>query len=268
MIRKILLIGLLLVGSGAATASDNIAPETAPEATPTPDIPPDSDPGVILKEFPPGGPVNQVRLVNKKDQGFLARSAISLHRSNTPNVRPKNIAVAEGQCTDCATLAIAVQVFLYQRGSDTSSIQPQNIAIAVNNGCTRCITIAHAFQYVVPVDDVGGPVPENIRNLLRDMERELKYFATVKTLAELDPYEASARLTTFARQTGLNGELVQYLSELKDQKSDAPPRIAPSESPSPSPSASASGTEAPASPTAEPAPSESPSASPAPTTTP
>jgi hypothetical protein len=265
MIRKLLLIGLLLVGSGAATASDTLAPETAPEATPTPDIPPDSDPGVILKEFPPGGPVNQVRLVNKKDGAFLARSAISLHRSSTPNVQPKNVAVAEGQCTDCATLAIALQVFLYQRGSGTPNIQPVQVAIAVNNGCTRCITIAHAFQYVIPVDDVAGPMPEDIRNLMRDMERELQYFATVKTLAELDPYEASARLTTFARQNAL---LVQYLFELKDQKSDAPPRIAPSESPSPSPSPSAAGTEAPASPTAEPAPTESPSPSPAPTTTP
>jgi hypothetical protein len=264
MIRKLLLIGLLLVGSGAATASDNLAPETAPEATPTPDIPPDSDPGVILREFPPGGPVNQVRLVNKKDGAFLARSAISLHRSSTPNVEPKNIAVAEGQCTDCATLAIAVQVFLYQRGSGTPNIQPVQVALAVNNGCTRCITIAHAFQYVYPVDDVAGPLPENIRDLLQDMERELRYFATVKTVAELDPYEASARLTTFARQ---NVELVQYLNELKDQKSDAAPRIAPSESPSPSPSANL-GTEAPPSPTAEPAPSESPSPSPAPTATP
>jgi hypothetical protein len=267
MIRKVLLIGLLLVGSGAATASDTIAPEAAPEATPTPDIPPDSDPGVILKEFPPGGPVNQVRLVNKKDGAFLARSAISLHRSSTPNVQPKNIAVAEGQCTDCATLAIAVQVFLYQRGSGTPSIQPQNIALAVNNGCTRCITIAHAFQYVYPVDDVGGPVPENIRDLLREMERELKYFATVKTIAELDPYEASTRLTALAHQTGRDGDLLKYLNELKDEESDAAPRIAPSDSPSPSPSANL-GTEAPASPTAEPAPSESPSPSPAPTATP
>jgi hypothetical protein len=266
MIRRLLLIGLLLVGSGAATASDNIAPENAPEATPTPDIPPDSDPGVILKEFPPGGPVNQVRLVNKKDGAFLARSAISLHRSSTPSVQPKNIAVAEGQCTDCATMAIAVQVFLYQRGA--SNIQPQNIALSVNNVCTRCITIALAFQYVVPVDDVGGPVPENVGNLLRDMERELRYFATVKTVAELDPYEASSRLRALANRTDLdNGELVKYLRELMDQKSDAAPRIAPSESPSPSPSANL-GTEAPASPTAEPAPSESPSPSPAPTATP
>jgi len=271
MIRKVLLIGLLLVGSGAATASDNIAPETAPEATPTPDIPPDSDPGVILKEFPPGGPVNQVRLLNKKDGAFLARSAISLHRSSTPNVQPKNVAVAEGQCTDCATMAIAVQVFLYQRGSGTPSIQPVQVAIAVNNACTRCIVIAQAFQYVVPVDDVAGPMPENISNLLKDMERELRYFATVNTVAELDPYEVSSRLTALANRTNLdNGELVQYLRELMDQKSDAPPRIAPSESPSPSPSASptAVGTEAPASPTAGPAPSESPSPSPAPTTTP
>ena len=67
-------------------------------------------------------------------------------------MQPKNIAVAEGQCTDCATLAIAVHVFLYQRGAP--SIQPQNIALAINNACTRCVTFAYAFQFVIPVDNV------------------------------------------------------------------------------------------------------------------
>ena len=260
MIRKLLLVGLLLVGGGVATASDNIAPETAPEATPTPDIPPDSDPGVILKEFPAGGPVNQVRLVNKKDLGFLARSAISLHRSNTPNVQPKNIAVAEGQCTDCATMAIALQVFLYQRGSP--DIQPQNIAIAVNNACTRCITIARAIQYVIPVDDPNA-VPDDVRNLLRDMERELKYFAQVNSVGELDPYEANARLTTFTQQ---HAQLHQYLFDLMEQKSDAAPRAA-SPSPSATPDASPSPTAAPA-PSESPAPVESPSPTPSPSATP
>ncbi len=260
MIRKVLLVGLLLIGSSVATASDSIAPETAPEATPTPDIPPDSDPGVILREFPPGGPVNQVRLVNKKDGGFLARSAISLHRSNTPNVQPKNIAVAEGQCTDCVTMAIALQVFIYQRGAP--DVQPQNIALAVNNACTRCVTIARAIQYVIPVDDPNA-VPNDVRELLKDMERELKYFAEVKSVGELDPSEANARLTRFTQQYA---QLHQYLVDLTDQESDDAPRAAPSESPSPS--QRATGTDAPAPATAAPSPAESPSPSPAPTATP
>jgi hypothetical protein len=262
VIRRVLLIGLLLVGGGIATASDNVAPETSPDATPTPDIPPDSDPGVILKEFPPGGPVNQVRLVNKKDGGFLARSAVSLHRTSTGKVQPKNIAVAEGQCTDCVTMAIALQVFIYQRGAP--DIQPQNIALAVNNACTRCVTIARAIQYVIPVDDPSA-VPSDVRELLKDMENELRYFAQVKTVSELDANEANARLTRFTEQYA---QLHQYLVDLTDKKTDAAPLGAPSGSPSASPSASPTATETPASPTAAPAPSESPSPSPAPTTTP
>ena len=73
------------------------------------------------------------------------------------------------------------------------------------------------------------------------MERELKYFASVNTVAELDPFEASARIRTFMRQTALDGQLLEYLYDLMDEESDAPPRVAPSESPSPSPSAAEHG---------------------------
>ena len=268
VIRKLALIALLLVGGGVATASDDLSPEAAPEATSapaatpapaaatqTPDIPPDSDPGVILKEFPSGGPRNQVRLLNKKDGGFLARSAIALHHSSTPNVQPQNIAIAEGQCTDCVTMAIALQVYIYQRNSP--SVQPLNIALSVNNACTRCITIARAMQWVIPVDD-PNVVPDDVRSLLRDMEAELKYFAQLKYVGDLDVNEANARLTRFTQQYD---QLHQYLVDMTDKKqSDAAPSSA---SPSPSPSGSA---ESPA-PTAAPA-SESPSPSPAPTATP
>ncbi|HKY52466.1 MAG TPA: hypothetical protein VJP45_14510 [Candidatus Limnocylindria bacterium] len=265
MIRKVLLIALLLVGGTVATASDDIgttAPSSSPEPvsasaspspTPTPAVPPDSDPGVILKEFPQTGPRNQVRLENKTDGRFLSRSAISLHHSSTQNVEPMNIAIAEGRCTNCATLAIAVQVFIYPRGA--TSVRPQNIAIAVNNVCTGCATIAWAIQYVIPVDD-PNTVPENVKVLMRDMERELRYFASVKTVAELDPAQAEARLRHFLQQ---DAELRQYLFEMLER---APQTAQPTSAPiAPSPS----GTQSPA-PTVAPSPAESATPSPSPTT--
>jgi hypothetical protein len=256
--HKLLLVALLLVGGTIATASDDVgsavapattaapasAPASSPAATPTPDVPPDSDPGVILKEFPQTGPRNQVRLENKDDGRFLSRSSISLHHSNTQKVEPMNIAIAEGRCTGCATLAIAVQVFIYPR--TVSNVQPQNIAIAVNNVCTDCATIAWAIQFVIPVDD-PNTVPENVKTLMRDMEQELRYFAQVKTVSELDPAQAEARIRNHLQQ---REELRQYLFEMMDKKIDPAPRSA-DPSPSPSPSATES-------PTLAPTPSPSP----------
>jgi len=264
MIRKLGLIGLLLVGGGVAIAADDVTPDAAPAATqapaaasPTPDVPADFDPGVILQEFPAGGPRNQVRLLNKKDGSFLARSAISLYHSNTPNVQPQNIALAEGQCTNCVTMAIALQVFIYKRGAP--SVQPMNVAIAANNNCTHCATIARAMQYIIPVDDPNS-VPDDVKGLLKDMEAELRYFAQLKMVSDLDVEEANARLTAFTKQYT---QLQQYLVDLMDKKSDAAPNSAPSASPSesasPTPTVSPPSSEGPS---PSPSPSPSPAASP------
>lgn len=261
--RRLLLVGLLLLGGGIATASDDVgtdvqtasspdpaSPAASPVATATPDVPPDSDPGVIIKEFPQSGPRNQVRLENKHDGRFLARSAISLHRSNPQKVQPMNIAIAEGRCTNCATLAIAVQVFLYQ---SSDYIQPVNISLAVNNGCTGCATIAFAFQYVIPVDDLTT-TPENVRTLLREMEQELRYFASVNTVSELDPAQAEARLRAFFER---EHQLKQYLG-IKIERAPTTAAPASADPASPSPTAAPASAE----PTAAPSPAESPSPTP------
>jgi hypothetical protein len=267
MMRRLLLIGMLLIGGGVATASDDVSTEAAPETTPTAtpastlaptNVQPDLNPGVIMQEFLTGGPRNQVYLQNKQDGRFLSRSAISLHHSNTPNVQPMNVAIAESTCTDCVTMAIALQVFLYKSGAP--SVIPQNISISMNVGCTRCVTIARAFQYVIPVAD-PTQVPDEVRALMRDMEAELRYFATVKTVGELDPDEAMARLTRFTEQ---HAQLKAYLLDKTDRKADAEPQVVPSVSPSPA----ATSTSVPASPTAAPSPTDGPSPTPATTTAP
>ena len=263
MIRKLLLVGLLIVGGGVATASDDAIPDASPATTVPPDVPVVLTPGLVLQEFPTGGPRNQVFLRNNKDESFMARSAIALNHSNTPNVQPMNVAIAEGRCTDCVTMAIALQVFLYKRGAP--SVTPQNIALAMNVECTRCVTIARAIQYVIPVDDPNA-VPDEVRALMREMETELRYFATVKTVGELDPDEANARLTRFTEQ---NTQLRQYLFDLMDRESDASPRAASPSPASPSPaSPSPTGAPASSSPTVAPSPSDSPPPSEPPTPTP
>jgi hypothetical protein len=240
--------------SGDPSASPSSGSDASATAQPTPTVPPDFDADTILSEFPKGGsPKNQVRLVNKQDGRFMARASIVLRRleDGDGSVDAVNVAVAEGRCTDCQTIAVALQVILYQRGA--KSVQPQNIALALNAGCTRCVTVARAIQYVIPVDDPRA-VPDEVTRLVKDMDKELRYFSQVHSLSELDPDTAVARLTKVMEQyAGLS----EYLTQLMDVKRSGDlPSASPSAAPSASPSA------APASPTPSPSPTPSASATP------
>ena len=265
MNRKIwqaLLLACALAAAGALAACDDAstgeAPSSSPDAAsaaPTPTVPPHFDSDTILDEFPKGGPPkNQVHLFNQQDGRFMARASIVLRRleDGDGSVQAVNIAVAEARCTDCQTIAVALQVVLYQRGA--KDVQPQNIALALNAGCTRCVTIARAIQYVIPVDDTKA-VPDSVIRLVKDMDKELRYFSTIKSLSELDPDEAVARLNKVMEQYG---DLHQYLTQAMDTKrSQTAPSASPSASMSPTPPASAS-------PSASASPTGSSSGSPSP----
>lgn len=237
--------------------SDSPSP-TAAGATATPK--PDFDAGVILEEFPEGAPNNEVRLQNDQDKRFMARASVKMYKLRGDDIRPRNLALAEGKCTDCQTIAVAVQVVFYQRGA--TNVQPQNIAIASNVGCTRCVTVARAIQYVIPVDDLKADVPDEVKSLVKDLDKELRYFASIKSINELSSDEAAARVQHILDQCA---DLQRYLRDVmakRTQDNEADP--ADQGSPSPAGSAApASPSESPAAPT--PAP---PTASPAPTATP
>jgi hypothetical protein len=228
--------------SESGSASPTVAGETA---TPKPDF----DAGVILEEFPPGGPHNEVRLENTEDRRFKARASIKLHRITNDDVDPVNIAFAQGRCTDCQTIAVAVQVVLYQRGA--RSVQPQNIALAANVGCTRCVTVARAIQYVIPVDD-PKEVSAEISGLIKDIDKELRFLASVKTWDQITSDESMARLQSVLDKYA---ELHEYLWDMMQRQTA--PDAAPS-SATPAPTASPS--ESPASPS--PSPVATPTATP------
>ena len=67
------------------------------------------------------------------------------------DLRSANVARAEStDCTDCRTVAVAVQAVVST--SNPSTVAPTNAAIALNQNCTRCTTYAYAYQYVVATD--------------------------------------------------------------------------------------------------------------------
>jgi hypothetical protein len=238
-----------------AAGSDSPSPVVAGEtATPTPTF----DASVLLEEFPGDKPINQVIADNSEDKRFLGRSSIKFRKLKSNDIAPVNIAFAQGKCTDCQTIAVAVQVIVYKRGA--TNIQPQNVALAANVGCTRCVTIARAIQYVIPVDDFDD-VPDNVKRLVHRLDQELHKFEQVRSIDELNSDEAAARL-----QAAVNdfSELHQYMVDLMTKKTgenDEDPGAKETgdrlrQSPSPSPTGSA-----PASPSSPP-PSATPTAIP------
>jgi putative peptide zinc metalloprotease protein len=253
----ILFVAALACDAGSAPASTDSPTPPAAAATNTPK--PDFDAGVILEEFPEGAPRNEVRLQNPQDKRFMARASVKMFRIHGDDVRPYNLALAQAQCTDCQTIAVAVQVVFYQRGA--TNIQPQNIAIASNVGCTRCVTIAKAVQYVIPVDDLKADVPDEVKSLVKDIDKELRYFASVKSVNDLSSKEAETRLE---QVLGQYADLQQYLHDAmteRTQNNEPDPQADSSASPSPTAAAPTSATPGPAEPTSSPATSPTPAPS-------
>jgi hypothetical protein len=59
-----------------------------------------------------------------------------------------NAAVAYSNCTECQTVAIAIQVLIVT-AENPDVVTPTNLAIAVNENCDTCTTMALAYQFVV-----------------------------------------------------------------------------------------------------------------------
>jgi hypothetical protein len=97
-----------------------------------------------------GGRHNYVKVVNHSDGKERERSRVVVSRNSSNTVDNENVAYAESSCSDCRTVAAAMQAVLIT--SSANDIQPKNVAVAVNYECTSCRTFAAAYQYVVTTD--------------------------------------------------------------------------------------------------------------------
>src|SRR5437773_3449365 len=106
---------------------------------------------------------NIVKITNKTDNRLIVRGRVDFNRTpGADRIAPVNAAIAVASCVGCQTYAVALQINLYQRGA--SLVAPQNGAVAVNAGCSHCVTVARAVQYSIPVDDIAT-VPNDVRAL-------------------------------------------------------------------------------------------------------
>ena len=172
----------------------------------------DEDGGDDHDEFRTGNGQNAVIVHNCTDNRLRVSAAIQLNTIPGHIVKPLNEAYAEGSCFHCQTLAVALQIDLYsaERAND---IEPQNYAVAINTGCTGCVTVARAIQYVQGVDDP--------RDVSQDISYDVEALSAELTAIQSDPSatlpDAEARLNAVMARFNV---LAGTLNEQRDEHDD------------------------------------------------
>ena len=247
-------VAMALLASGAFGARQLRADTTTPAATATP--------SASALPASNAGPKNIVQVKNFTDGAVRIDGRVQLGRVPGSGVGAVNIASAFSSCTDCTTLAVALQINVFNRNATV--ITPQNAAVAVNGGCTRCDTVAYAVQYNIGVDD-PTQVPPRVDQMVAQMKQELAQASAGNTTLGAAEADINAVIGQYQDLTGyLTTRRDEAVAPAASPASPAPANsspVAPAASPSPSPSDSPSPAETP-SPSPNPAP-----ASPSPSTT-
>ena len=244
----------------ATSAAPEPTPTPAPE-TPTPTPTPTPSPAAVTVTDSGvaggAGGNNIVMINNHQDDRLRVRGSVQINRITAPNVAPQNLARAYSSCTDCETLAVAMQINLIRR--DTHRVVPGNAAVAINYQCTRCRTVAFSLQYTLSVDD-PRQTPRDVRDLVRAMDAELRAIAANPT----DLADAINRINAVINR------FVALAESLREERDEATATTtpgaapegeepSPTVTPSPEPTPTASDSVSPeASVTATPAPSPTP----------
>ncbi len=91
--------------------------------------------------------------VNLRDGAEVIRFSFNIRQTLSEVVDNSNAAVAFASCEDCRTIALSIQVILVLSNPDT--VTPENLALAINQDCISCETLASAYQFVL---GTGGHV--------------------------------------------------------------------------------------------------------------
>jgi len=138
---------------------------------------------------------NTAVAVNTKDDSSVFKLAFKISNVMQPVVENQNAAVAYASCSDCRTVAIAIQIVFI--AGDADVVSPENVAIAINDGCTACETLAAAYQFVFGTGELmrltsdGRKQINEIRRALRDLGKDDLPFEQV--IARLDELTGQLR---------------------------------------------------------------------------
>jgi putative peptide zinc metalloprotease protein len=92
---------------------------------------------------------NTAVVINTKDGASIFKFAFKIRKIGGDVVDETNAAVAYSSCTSCQTVAIAIEIVLVT--GNPSVVTPTNVAIAINDQCTLCVSVADAYQWVISV---------------------------------------------------------------------------------------------------------------------
>jgi putative peptide zinc metalloprotease protein len=182
--------------------------------------------------------------INTKDGSSVFKFSFSIAKVMNDVVDQTNGAAAVASCDDCRTVAVAIQIVLV--GSDPSVVAPENVAIAYNQDCTACETMALAYQFVFG----GGGEPLEFTHEGKEQLKEIR-----KAFHDLKKVQDTLTLEELAAQiTALVAQVVEVINTELVVKSTGE-RVVPAPAPTVSPAASPS-------PGTEPSPTGSPSGEP------
>jgi hypothetical protein len=134
------------------------------------------------------GPNNVVDVESTGTNATAVKSKLKLGSYGGDNLQSENVASAYSHdCTDCRTIAVAVQA-VFVTGTPATA-EPKNVAVAVNERCVRCTTFAYAYQYVVSTDD-RVRLNDETRADVRRIRGEIRDVAE----SDLAPPDMDARL--------------------------------------------------------------------------
>lgn len=241
----ILLIGL----SGGVAAATGTLSAATPAASPDASGAPTTS-GQTATLPAAGGAHNIVRVINHQDTFFKSDGRSEVNEVPGDNVGPVNEAYAYSSCTNCKTLAVALQIIV--RDANAHNVQPQNAAVAVNFQCNGCQTGAIAIQDVIPVADPTH-VPNSVQQQSNQIDAEFRQLRAALDRGDYSLGQAIGYVDTviLPQFQALAGQL-----DVKRDVQDAPttpgaspmaptsptPTVSgsPAESPTPTPTASAS----------------------------
>jgi hypothetical protein len=170
-----------------------------------------------------GGAHNIVTVLNRTDNRLRVRGNVQLDRGMGGREQPVNISLAYSSCTDCQSIAVALQIAL--RAPDAQIVAPQNAALAFNVKCTRCHTVALAFQYVYAVDD-PSILPDEASSLIREMDRELQI---IHSEPRIGLQEAEVRVISVVNRFNQFALSIDVKRDEKDESVEDEPVYAPPE---------------------------------------
>jgi putative peptide zinc metalloprotease protein len=152
---------------------------------------------------------NSAVAINTKDGSSIFKFAFAIKRVAGDVVDQTNAAVAYASCTQCQTIAIAIEIVLVT--GDPSVVTPTNLALAINDQCTLCVTVADAYQFVVSAPADFSFSPHGMQEIRRIVEEIRKLGKGDLTAAEIQ-----ARLEELVKE--LRAVLVDELANAgKDQ---------------------------------------------------